>query len=312
VKSVIIYFSQTGNTEKVAKKIQTGIKQVTDHCDAVEIREVNPLKLKEYDLIGIGSPVMGACPTNVLDFVSKIRFVGGKHAFAFCTHGTSSRFFFPSLYPKLKERGLIVVGYADWYADCYLLHMPLPYPTAGHLDEIDLSEAENFGRETAVRSMRIAAGDTSLIIPEPPPIPVRKPPAGVTDGPPPIIGQFSNMLKFYKEKCLYPGCTLCMDNCPTFGIDITVDPPILAKPCLDCEFCARICPTGALDMGEWVEGMIAMTGGNGDKMLAALEQAEKEGKFRRLIPIEKVKMNEPGWKNYKKHPQWIIGKGAQK
>jgi flavodoxin len=152
VRAIVIYFSQTGKTEKVARAIGAGIKQVLGSCQLTEIRQVSPLGLKDYDLIGIGFPVITADPANVGDFVNKMRFVGGKHAFAFCTHGTRPGFFWPSIYHKLKACGLVVIGQADWYGDCHLLHMPQPYPTAGHPDEIDLEEVEEFGREMALRS----------------------------------------------------------------------------------------------------------------------------------------------------------------
>ena len=185
MKSIVIYFSQTGNTEKVARAIQAGITQATGQCDLQEIRDTNPLRLKDYDLIGLGAPVFGGCPKNVLQFVRRLRFVGGKHAFSFCTHGTMHGTFLPTLYPALADRGLSVIGSADWYGDCYLLHMPQPYPTAGHPDATDLEEAEAFGREMAVRSMRIRAGETDLIpaAPAPPDPPPPAPPGPSGDAP---------------------------------------------------------------------------------------------------------------------------------
>ncbi len=68
---------------------------------------------------------------------------------------------------------------------------------------------------------------------------------------------------------------------------------------------------GALDMGEWMEGMIAMTSGHWNKMLASLERSEGEGKFRRLLPVEELQST-PGSTLLKEHhPQWVIGRGAQ-
>ena len=81
MKSVVIYFSQTGNTEKIGNAIAAGIAEATGECDVFEIREIGPLELGEYDLIGLGSPVMGAAPANVVEFAGKMRFVGGKHCF---------------------------------------------------------------------------------------------------------------------------------------------------------------------------------------------------------------------------------------
>ena len=83
MKCVIIYFSQTGNTEKIAKAIQSGVKQATGHCDIFKIKEANPRRLYEYDLIGIGSAVFGGQLGSVGVFLNELRFVGGKHAFLF-------------------------------------------------------------------------------------------------------------------------------------------------------------------------------------------------------------------------------------
>ena len=40
VKSVVIYFSQTGNTQKIAGAIAAGIEQATGQCDSFEIRQI--------------------------------------------------------------------------------------------------------------------------------------------------------------------------------------------------------------------------------------------------------------------------------
>ena len=56
----------------------------------------------------------------------------------------------------------------DWYGSVFLPEMPHPYPTDGHPDEIDLKEAEDFGREMVENSRRIHNGQTELIPPEPP------------------------------------------------------------------------------------------------------------------------------------------------
>jgi ferredoxin len=308
MKSIIIYFSQTGNTEKIALAIQEGVKQATGQCDIVKIKDANPKKLYEYDLIGFGSPVFNVY--NVWAFISSMRYVGGKHAFGFCTHGGSPETFFPNMVPKLKQKGLVVIGMRDWYSNCYCLHHVEPYPTMGHPDEIDLKEAEDFGREMVQRSWRISAGETGLIPPDPPPPPFMPENVGG------IIEAFSSMLKLHKEKCLYPNCRLCMDNCPMDGIDLSVDPPIIAKPCMFCEFCCRLCPTGALDMDEWVKAA-AVTCENmyPEMLLPALDKAEAAGIFRRLLPKEKIgieaKVYTYGYMLHNKHPQWIIGRGAQ-
>lgn len=317
MKCIIIYFSQTDNTKMIAQAIQAGVKEKAGHCDLVKIKDANPKNLREYDLIGLGCPVFHfKAPLNVKGFINNMRFVGGKHAFVFCTHGTQPAYFFPSTIPMMKRRGLIVIGMRDWYADCLLPSMPMPYGTSGHPDKIDLKEAEAFGREMAVNSSRISDGETGLIPPPPP-----KPQLNFTG----FVKQLARSgiinrdiehggknIKYHKEKCIYPECHLCMDNCPMDGIDLTVEPPVIAKPCNFCRFCTRICPTGAIEC-EAYDTAIAPIAAKVQKevMLPLLEKAEAEGSFRRLVPIEKVGLDTPVFKSHYKKPQWIIGKGLQ-
>ena len=117
MKTLIIYSSQTGNTEAIAYNIQTGVKDVTGQCDIVKIKDANPKRLYEYDLIGLGAPTYGGTePANVTIFIHDMWSVGGKHIFVFHSHNTMPLFFFPAIYPKLIHKGLVVIGMHGWYA----------------------------------------------------------------------------------------------------------------------------------------------------------------------------------------------------
>jgi len=311
MKCVVIYFSQTGNTEKVAKAIQIGVKQAAGHCDIVKIKEANPRRLYEYDLIGLGSPVFHFKePGNIAAFISNMRFLGGKHIFSFCTHCTLGDGYFPSVVPKLQKKGLIVTGWSDWYGHSWgPIIQPTPYLTDGHPDEIDLQEAEDFGRDMVRRSQRISAGETSLIPKAP--APVAPPVPGEENVGSPI--SFKDFARYDRGKCRYPECRLCMDNCPMDGIDLTVAPPIIARPCIDCMFCEAICPSGAISATDkWLESA-ARKVSKGLKKTGAKElaKAEAQGRFRRLFPEEKVGWDTPVYKVHNKHPRWVIGKGPQ-
>jgi flavodoxin/ferredoxin len=309
MKCVVIYFSQTGNTEKVAKAIQIGVKQVAGHCDIVKIKEANPRRLYEYDLIGLGSPVFhNREPGNITAFINNMRFVGGKHVFSFCTHCTLGDGYFPSVVPKLKRKGLIVVAMRDWYGHSWgPVIQPTPYLTDGHPDEIDLKEAKDFGREVVELSHRISAGETDLIPKVPPPVPLPR-----VDGKRSMLFKYKDFVKHDREKCLYPACRLCMDNCPMDGIDLSVEPPILARPCLDCMFCEAICPTGAIQADEYLEKAAQEVRRTlKEQATQSIAEAEAQGRFRRLVLAEDVGWDTPVFKVHNKHPRWIIGKGPQ-
>ena len=69
------------------------------------------------------------------------------------------------------------------------------------------------------------------------------------------------------------------------GLDLSLDRSILAECCLDCELCARLCSRSALDMTSWLEATEDLTVGFRPKMVDCLAEAEKGGRFRRLIPL---------------------------
>ena len=165
MKCLVIYYSQSGNTKKVAESIHRGMSQSGEQCDIVPLRDVDPQDLAGYDLIGLGSPVISFTePQNVSFFIEdRMESVEGKHAFVFCTHGCLPTHYLSSVVPKLQQRGLTVIGWNDWFGSVVYPPCPIPYFTDGHPDEIDLKEAEDFGREMVERSRRIYQGETELI-----------------------------------------------------------------------------------------------------------------------------------------------------
>ena len=42
MKSIVIYYSQSGNTRKIAKAIHKGMEQRAGHCDIAQVKAVEP------------------------------------------------------------------------------------------------------------------------------------------------------------------------------------------------------------------------------------------------------------------------------
>lgn len=318
MKSLIVYYSQTGNTGTIARAVQRGVQAVAGSCDIAKVKDVDPDSLGAYDLIGLGTPVWnGGEPPNVMKFLNRVPDQGGRPAFSFCTHGVMPELYFPHMVRRLQALGFVVVGTRDWYGDCIIQTFPSPYFTGGHPDEIDVNEAEAFGREMAENSARIAKGERDLIPPVPEPV---------------LTPQLLALVEFYRsghnahglmtydpEKCNYPKCHLCIDNCLMQYIDFSVEPRRYGSEgdsCdmwMGCTHCENICPTGAIT-GDWqghqerMRHVFAGLGMGGEDLLAkVIDDAEAAGRFRRLVSREDVG-TKPFFLVHAKRPRFRIPK----
>jgi flavodoxin len=87
-KAMVVYFSQFGNTEKIAKALSDGMKKGGLSVDCARVDDVDPAKLVEYDILALGGPTQAfgnAVPMK--DFLRKLESVPlkGKKGFAFDT-----------------------------------------------------------------------------------------------------------------------------------------------------------------------------------------------------------------------------------
>jgi ferredoxin/flavodoxin len=90
--AIIFYFSGTGNTELVAVMLKDELEKRQYQAELIRMEDVlkkkTPLNLGRYDLVGIGSQVIGfATPTLVNKFVRMLPEAQGKKAFVFRTAG---------------------------------------------------------------------------------------------------------------------------------------------------------------------------------------------------------------------------------
>lgn len=84
MKSAIVYYSQTGNTRKIAEAIRKGIASAAGQCDVFRLKGAEAIDLGRYDLIGVGCPLFSYRePANVKAFIDNLPSLEGKHGFVF-------------------------------------------------------------------------------------------------------------------------------------------------------------------------------------------------------------------------------------
>jgi flavodoxin/Fe-S-cluster-containing hydrogenase component 2 len=323
MKSIVIYFSQTGNTRQIAQAIWKGMKEAGEQCDLARIQDVKTEDLANYDLIGLGSPVWHRRePLNVLNFIEyKLRSLEGKLGFIFCTHGLYPGHFIGRVVSALSLEGIRVLGWKNWYCSAWVPEHPKPYFTDGHPDEIDLEEARCFGHEMAVKSQAAAAGNISLpVLPQGSKYHELYPGPGSTDRihafrekddsgykeTRELIDLRSFDFRVNQEKCLYPKCTVCIDNCPMQSINFSVSPIVFRKNCERCWFCEQICPRAAIEV-DWAPVAAFVDKYIVNDWFKAAEQAVARGQLRMLVKPENIGRN-TYWYTFNKPRLKVPGK----
>ena len=301
MKSIVVYFSQTGNTRKVAEAIYHGMKSAGVETDITPVstghewrrtylRDVDFNRITGYDLIALGTPVTHwGAPENIIDLAENLPDLSGRHCFLFATHGMGRAQVFPQMAEKLRLKELTVIGYKSWYGSCYIHYVPKPYFSDGHPDDTDLKEAAGFGREMVERSRRIYQGETGLIYEISTPKELNPPSTEV-------------VLTYDKEKCNYPKCRICMDNCPLGVIDLSATPVIFqGEGCINCHFCEKLCPAGAIN-GNWEPVVRTFRETVLQRAFSDAERGKSRGYYRPLVGSDEVMAAEP-WYKLTKRPR---------
>ena len=165
MKIMVCYFSNTGNTEKIAKSIVEGLEG--EEVELIKIEDADPLTLKNYDLVVLGSGIYGGkLNKKVIDFMKIVNEYPPSFAF-FNTHqsATSYQKAFKRIGVKIEENQSKVVGEFDCIGENLgmpketILDMLEKLPpeekkrqeailekTVGHPDEQDLKNAKSFGK----------------------------------------------------------------------------------------------------------------------------------------------------------------------
>lgn len=281
----MVYFSQTGGTEKIAEKIKQGILNTGNTCEIINMKVTNSKVLNKFDLIGIGTPTFYYRePVNVRNFIQTMQKAEGEHSFLFCTHGSIIGNTFYHMSKELTKKGYLVIGSFDSYSDSSLQYYPKVMHTANHPDDIEIEEAIKFGGNICDISNQVQNGEPTLI----PKFKLIEDIWWANDSKAITLESLKRLYPEFKvdtDKCTK--CLTCQENCPVDAINIEAEPPeIQNKGCIYCLYCEKSCPEGAIE-ADW-ELTKKLTQGNLKKYVKALKESELQGKFRPYVDYESI------------------------
>ena len=91
MRTAIVYWSGTGNTEAMAQAVANGIRQEGGDVYLSEVGEAQAEEIAEYDRLALGCPSMGAEQLEedeMEPFVSELeKYVSGKKLLLFGSYG---------------------------------------------------------------------------------------------------------------------------------------------------------------------------------------------------------------------------------
>ena len=115
MRACVIFGTRYGNTEKIARSFETGLKETGIQTVCVNAEDMAVESLKQYDLICVGAPTEAFTAYKPMkEFLGKLKSIdlSGKHGFAFDTRlgaplsGSATKF----IEKELKNLGLQIIA----------------------------------------------------------------------------------------------------------------------------------------------------------------------------------------------------------
>lgn len=144
MKSIVIYYSETGNTEKIAKAISNSIGAELKRVEDIKIEDIS-----DYNLIFIGTPVHGFGPSEIMKgFLENLPSLSGKKGAAFCTmHRFGNKKTIRVIKESLEAKEIVFIdGFSCRGLSRLFANFGPRIFNRGRPNEEDLKNAEDFGR----------------------------------------------------------------------------------------------------------------------------------------------------------------------
>ena len=252
---LLVYFSQTGNTLKVAETMAEAFRDKGHTVRTLSMKEVHPADILSCDVLGMGTPCFESqAPTPVKDFLIALPPLYGKPAFVFATSGGQPGRVLYDLTRIMQSKGAAVLagfmgrGTVHHPAPCLIGRMP-DRPNQGDLERARLFAIAVDKHLQAGRSGPMPESSKDALTPQ----------WGFYDLVAFIAQPFLLRILLPKPKLdqtMCNQCRICVNECPVQSIALNPY-PVLDGRCIRCYHCQNICPQTAIS-SSWLIGNIVI------------------------------------------------------
>ena len=250
----LIYFSQTGQTLKVAEAMAYGLREKEHTVKVLAMQDVKPADIKSCDLVGVGSPCFESqAPTAVLTWMESWPALNGKQAFVFATSGGAPGRVLYDLTKTLRKKGATVIG---GFMGRGMVHHPAPC-LMGRLPNRPNAEDLAQARDFALAVDRYLQSGKAGTMPESRPDAL-KPTRGFFQLIGLVVKPFLLRVVLPKPKLNESQCNqcnVCAKECPVKSITLAPYPEIDGH-CIRCYHCQNVCPQKAFNESWWYGNLV--------------------------------------------------------
>ena len=252
---MIIYLSQTGNTQKVAQVMSKVFSETGNIVRIVSLKEATAEDATKSDLLGIGTPCFASqAPTPIKQFLRTLPRLNGKPAFVFATSGGAPGRVLYDLTSLLRKKEADVIG-------GFLTRGELRHPAPcligrmrGRPNQEDLANAQHFAKSVVDH---ISAGRSGSLVGSRPD--ALKPRWGFYDLVALVCTDSLSRLLLPEPRLnptLCDKCQWCVYACPMGNI-VLQPYAVLGDQCIRCYRCLTGCPQKAFNV-NWRFGNLAL------------------------------------------------------
>lgn len=238
---MVLYFSGTGNSRYVAKKIA--------EVSGDEVISINRrLKAQDYSavsserpLVFVGPVYAGRLPRVMDDYIRKVNFTGTKRAYFIGTCAQTPWVTAEYVEKLCREKDFALLGFQS-------IIMPQGYIAGGGTQPKEVNDKILKEAEPKIEKIAETIRDKQILPKEQPGKAIM---SKILN---PIMYSVMISAKGFSvtDKCT--GCGKCEDRCPLNNVKLVDGKPSWGKDCTHCMACIAGCPAEAIEYGKKTQG----------------------------------------------------------